>query len=135
MYAKRILSWDGKEPKPRTFLQEFGVQLLKEKISSDFLIRRMLEDIEVYSYFYDRIIITDARFPEEIERIKEIYQDAVAIRILRSSYKSGLTKEQQNHCTETALDAWQTYDYKIENDGNLEELKKEVERIIMEVER
>ncbi len=135
MYAKNILSWDGQDPKPRSFLQEFGVSLIKEKIASDFLIRRILEDIEVYSYFYDRILITDARFQEEIEEIKKHYPNALSIRIQRTKPHPYLTEEQQRHCTETSLDHYQAYDYILENKGDLNLLKKEVESILKEVEQ
>ena len=69
-YAKRITNWDGQEEtKPRELLQNLGVELIKTYIDENMLINRIKEDIKVYSYFFDIIIITDARFKEEIENI------------------------------------------------------------------
>ena len=48
-YAKNILAWDGsEETKPREFLQEIGISLIKNNIDANMLINRTLEDIEVY---------------------------------------------------------------------------------------
>ena len=70
-YAKEIINWNGKEStKPREFLQQIGVELIKNQIDENMLINRIKEDIKVYEYFYDVIIISDARFKDEIESIK-----------------------------------------------------------------
>ena len=64
-YAQKILNWDGsEETKPREFLQQLGTEIIRNKIDNNFFINRMLQDIEVYSYFYDVIIIADARLKE-----------------------------------------------------------------------
>ena len=44
---------------------------IKNNIDDKLLINRILQDIEVFSYFYDIIIISDARLVDEIESIKE----------------------------------------------------------------
>ena len=43
------------------------------------LINRIKEDIKVYEYFFDVIIISDARFKSEIENIKN--KNTVVIKI------------------------------------------------------
>ncbi|MBP3921194.1 MAG: hypothetical protein J6D28_06490 [Bacilli bacterium] len=127
-YAKNILGWDGNESsKPREFLQEFGVSLIKNNIDSFFLINRVKQDILVYSYFYDVIVVTDARFIDEIEEVKMISNNVVVINIVRG--ESSLTLKQKNHITETALDDYHEYDYIIENE-DLEDLKCEVKKIL-----
>ena len=50
MYAKEVLGWDGKDPKPRDFLQQLGVELIKNNIDKKMLVRRMIEDIKEYNY-------------------------------------------------------------------------------------
>lgn len=112
MYAKNILNWDGnEEDKPREFLQQLGVELIKNNINPKMLINRIIEDIEVYSYFYDVIIISDARFKEEIEDIKIRYNTKV-IHILGDN--NDLTEEQKNHSTEVSLDDYNNYDFEID---------------------
>ena len=56
-YVKSITNWDGNEDnKPRDLLQFIGIDLIKNKIDNKLLINRVIEDIKVYSYFYDIII-------------------------------------------------------------------------------
>lgn len=128
MYAKNILSWDGKEDnKPRAFLQQLGVQLIKDKIDDKMLIRRLLEDIEVYSYFYDVIIISDARFIEEITSIKDKYNDTLVIHVIGKD--NNLSSEEKMHITETSLDKYNNYDYEI-NNVNIDKVEKEIDKIV-----
>lgn len=129
-YTKNILNWDGKEEtKPRDFLQQFGIDFIKNKIDNNFLIKRMCEDIDIYSYFYDVLVITDARLVEEIDIIKEKYDNSLVLRI-NGIQDNGLTIEQKNHITETNLDNYDNFDYIIENNGDCDKLIKEVENVI-----
>lgn len=120
-YAKNIVNWDGSESsKPRTFLQELGVDIIKNKIDKDMLINRVIEDIKVYSYFYDVIIISDARFIEEIENIKNRFTNVKTIRVLGKD--NNLIDINKNHITETSLDNYNNYDYIVNNTSTIEEL-------------
>ena len=110
-YVKKISNWDGlEETKPRTLLQTLGIDLIK-KIDKELLIRRVMEDIKVYSYFFDVIIVTDARLKEEIDIPKKLFK-CVTIRI--NGKDNDLTLEQKNHITETDLDDYK-FDYVINN--------------------
>ena len=110
-YVKKITNWDGEEAtKPRDLLQSLGIDLIK-KIDKELLIRRVMEDIKVYSYFFDVIIVTDARLKEEIDIPKKLFK-CVTIRI--NGKDNDLTLEQKNHITETDLDDYK-FDYVINN--------------------
>lgn len=131
MYAKKISNWDGSdETKPRSLLQELGTDLIRNKIDEYFFINRMIEDIKVYSYFFDIIIITDARLAKEIISIKDNFKDVTSINIERPNQESELTAKEQNHITETGLEGFEDYDYIITNDGTLENLKNKVINLI-----
>ena len=132
-YVKDITGWDGNEDsKPRDFLQTFGIDFIKNKINNNLLVKRMCEDIQIYSYFYDVIIITDARLVDEIETIKNIYNNSLSIRIINTK-DNNLTAEQRMHITETNLDNYNKFDYTIENNGIYDKLVSDVENIISEV--
>ena len=132
-YAKRISNWDGREEtKPRELLQNLGIELVRNKIDSKLFINRTLEDIKVFSYFYDVIIISGGRLVEELETIKTNYPNSISIGVV-SNLKNNLTEEEKKHLTEVALDNYNSYDYKIDNSGSYEELKKEVLKILEEV--
>lgn len=133
-YVKRMSNWDGSEnTKPRELLQQLGIELVKNKIDSKLFINRVLEDIEVFSYFYDIIIVNDARLIDEIADLKLKYPNSVSIRINRTNYDNKLTLNQKEHITETGLNDYYNFDYTINNQGNYEELLKEVEKVLNEV--
>ena len=128
-YAKKILGWDGNpHTKPREFLQNLGCELIKENISDSMLVDRMIEDILVYSYFYDVIIIDDARFPNEIDTIRNKFDNVYVIHM--KGNKNILTDKQRKHISETSLDSYNNYDFEIENDYNMEDLTKTLEGIV-----
>lgn len=125
MYAKQIAKWDGdNETKPRQLLQELGTEVIRKQIDQNFFINRTLQDIDVYSRYFDVITISDCRFPEEFDAIKNMYKEAVAIHVVRPNYISHLTKEQKQHVTETLVDSYDSYDFEIVNDQTIEELEK-----------
>lgn len=133
-YIKRITNWDGNEDtKPRDLLQNLGIKLIKNKINNKLLINRILEDIEVFSYFYDIIVISDARLVDEIEAIKEKYSDSISIRVNRETSDNGLTEEEKKHITETGLDNYTNFDY-IVNNYSYDSLVSQIENIIKVVE-
>ena len=129
MYAKEIVGWDGNDPKPREFLQQLGVELIKNQIDDKFLINRIIEDIKVYSYFYDVIVISDARFADEIDSIRNNFDNVTVIHM--SERSNMLTDSEKKHATEIGLDKYHNYDYEICED-NLNSLKEEVDRIVGE---
>lgn len=131
-YIKEITDWDGREStKPRELLQQLGVELIKNRVNENLLINRIKEDIEVYSYFFDIIIISDARFQTEIEEIKNIYKNTIVIKI--EGKENNLTQEQKKHVTETSLDDYDKYDYVIDNTKTKDELNKKIESILEEI--
>ena len=129
-YAKEIINWDLKEEtKPRELLQQLGVELIKNQIDENMLINRIKEDIKVYEYFFDVIIIADARFESEIEEIRN--KNTTVIKI--EGKENNLTQTQKNHITETALNNYNNYDYIIENKKTKKELKEQIEKIMEEI--
>ena len=123
------------ENKHRDLLQKICSELIKDKLKKeDFYIRRQIEDIEIYSFFKDVIIIPDVRFPNEIEEIKEQFNNVISIGMIRNNFETDLTIEQQNDITETALDNYQNYYYIINNESFLK-LREKVKEIVMEEER
>ncbi len=132
-YAKRISNWDGREEtKPRELLQNLGIELVRNKINPRLFISRTLEDIEVFSYFYDVIIISGGRLVEELESIKSIYPNSISIGVV-SNKGNNLTEKEKNHFTEIALDNYNNYDYKVINNGSYEELKCDILNILKKV--
>ena len=130
-YAKRVSDWDGNnETKPRELLQQLGIELINDKINDKLFINKIFEDIEIFSYFYDIIVIDDARLLDEINNLKEKYKNSVSIRINRNNFNNNLTESEKQHITEVGLDNYNNFDYVIEN--NNIDLKNIVEEILKE---
>lgn len=133
-YAKKITNWSGSDQdKPRQLLIELGTDLIRGKIDKYLFVNRMIEDIIVMSYFFDVIIISDARLIEELEIPREKLENVKIINIKRPNFDNGLTKEQKNSLTESALDNYTNYDYSIVNDGTLENLNEKIIKMLKEM--
>ncbi len=135
-YAREMTGWDlSEETKPREFLQQLGTGVIRQKLKKDDLfIKRMIDDIEIFSYFYDAIIISDVRLKKEIYDLKKAYPNIKVIHIVRPDFDNGLTEEQKNHPTEIDLDDFNEFDIEVVN-TTLEELEKSAEKIYTENER
>lgn len=116
LYAKEILNWAGEEPKPRKFLQDLGVTIRDNLGEDKLLVNRLLEDILVYKLYFDIVIISDVRYPEEITEIKAKYPDTTSIYVINQFAPSKLTLEEQMHITEIALEEYTDFDLTIIND-------------------
>ena len=110
------------------------MEIIREKLSKrDMFITRQMDDIDIYSYFFDVIIIPDVRFPEEIDRIREKYSNVTVIKVM-TSLTNSMSLEEKNHITETALDNYSDdeFDYVLEND-DLSILEKNVKKIYYDI--
>lgn len=124
-YIKKIMNISFDESnKPRTLLQEFGIDLIK-KIDPLFLVKRLIEDIKVYSYFYDVIIVTDARLKEEITELKKLFK-IITIRVNTNYSDSKMSIKEKNHITETDLDDYKEFDYVINDFEQINEILEEI---------
>ena len=135
-YAREMTGWNlSEETKPREFLQQLGTGVIRKKLKKDDLfIKRMVDDIEIFSYFYDAIIISDVRLKKEIYDLKKVYPNIKVIHIVRPNFDNGLTPEQKKQPTEIDLDDFNDFDKNVVN-TTLEELEKSAEKIYIENER
>ncbi len=125
-FATELTDWDGiSEDKPRDFLQSFGNKI--RSYNKEFFTSRMVEDMNIYELAgVDDVVISGARMPEEIEELKENYDNVYSIYVENQFAQSKLSIAQQAHITETALDGYSDFDYTLANDGTMEELKNKV---------
>lgn len=136
-YAKDYFGWNGKEEtKPRELLQTLGTDIIRKELNKpDFHVNRICEDIEILSKYFNRFLISDCRFPNEVLVPKQKFgDDVVAIRIVRTNFVSDLTPIQQQHESETALDDFTGFDYVI-TASNLNELYEQLDMIYEAEER
>ena len=128
---KNHFGWDGREEtKPRELLQHLGTDIIRVELAKDdYFIRRCCEDAIILGNFFDVIIISDGRFPIEIEYLKANLDNFVSIHIERPSLVSELKVAEQKHISETALDNYDKFDYKVIN-TTFESLENQAKEII-----
>lgn len=97
-------NWDGKKDvEGRHLLQHVGTDVVRKQDPSfwaDFVTRL----IKVFKHEWDFVIIPDCRFPNELSCFAEAGIDSIHVRVVRPTFKSPLTEEQQQHPSETSLD-------------------------------
>lgn len=122
----------SEESKPRKLLQELGTDVIRNKLNkAEMFIERQLDDIEIYSYFYDAIIVPDIRLPREIDSVREKFDNVVVIKVERINFETSLDSKEQAHVTEIAMDNYNDVDYIVTND-TLDKLEKDIYDIYKE---
>lgn len=130
-FALELTNWDGTESnKPRDFMQHIG-DVMREN-DPNFLVSNMIKDITIYQKYVENVVISDVRMPNEIEEIKNSFENVYAFYIVNQFGSSKLTIEQQSHITEVALEDYPDFDYIIAND-DLSRLKEKVFAILDKV--
>lgn len=130
-----LYNWNGvKDTWARQKLQWMGTEKIRIAMGMpDFHVNRTCENIDITQEDFDYYIIPDCRFPNEIEFVKDYFgeDNVMSVRVSRLNYESLLSPEAQLHPSETSLDHWDEWDYKIVAlDNDLEGLKNQCKLIV-----
>lgn len=117
----------------RDFLQKLGTDALRNGLHPNVWVNALMADYKgtdlgewksekVYSENLPNWIITDVRFPNEAQAIKD--KGGIIIRVDRPG-----VKPINNHLSEIGLDGWK-FDYRIANVSDIFSLKQTVEQIL-----
>lgn len=117
---------------PRWVLMHFGTELFRNHFHQNFwviVLKRRLNSS-------DRIVITDCRFPNEIQMIREM--DGIIVHIDRMKpqwfdrYRAGEDVEETNRLHDSEK-MWirEKFDYVLQNDGTIEDLKKSTKNLLV----
>jgi hypothetical protein len=105
----------------RDFLQKLGTEGLRDGLHTNTWVNALMADYKCVpadrapnGWDCDNWIITDTRFPNEAQAIKDA--DGIIIRVTRPGIGPV-----NDHPSETGLNQWK-FDYEIQNDGTLENL-------------
>lgn len=131
MICENYYGWErgDKSEKGRTLLQFVGTEIFREA-NPDVWVNIMIEILKGWKKTYDIAIIPDARFRNEIVKLRDC-QDIdfiFTINVLRDGYENDLTEEQKNHASEHALDDW-NFAITVKNDDTLEKYQEKVKTI------
>ena len=122
--AAMCLGWNGeKDETGRTTLQLLGTEKVRS-VFPDFWVDSVIDVVKIFENDFDFILIADCRFPNELKRWKEEGYSSIPIHVERPGFDNGLTEEQKNHPSETALDEYWFVEYL--KAINLVELEQEV---------
>lgn len=106
-------------------LQQVGTNALREHFDVDVWVKSTLADYTPAMH----LVIPDMRFPNECLAIRE--RGGILVKITGDPSGQGATSTRdKTHASETALDDWTDWDYRIVNDGTLLDLKKHVGNIL-----
>lgn len=110
-------------PEIRRLLQTYATEIIRDKVSEAFWIDKCFEQVREINKNNKRAVITDLRFENEYERIKN--ERGFLIKIVRQSVNTADT-----HKSESELPS-SLFDLVIHNDGTLEELEERFKAILL----
>ena len=135
--AKEYMGWNGKKDDAgRELLQKLGTEKIRIGMKRPmFWVEKSCDIIDILSDVYDYFVICDSRFFNEVYLPKARFpKKVITIRVERLNFDNGLTDEQKKHSSETELDNFD-FDYIIQSESGLDNLEKEVDRIINFIEK
>lgn len=127
-FRERVDPWwsdkFGYEVTPRLMLQKMGTEACRHGIADNIWIAALEKRI----HGYEDVVITDVRFPNEIDFVRSV--GGKIIRIRRGPDPS-FEELEKMHISETA---WNFYlpDFGIDNNGTIEDLKEQIKLILGE---
>ena len=111
------LLWLTRDEFSRSLLQEWGTELRRAE-DPDYWVRQWVIQAKSFS----RVVTDDVRFPNEAQMIHTM--GGSLVRIQRASCVVDAL-----HTSETALANWHAIDHRLVNDGTIEELLVETDRL------
>ena len=134
-YAFQYYNWSGeKDEKGRALLQKIGTTIMRG-FNQDYWARIVAEFLAATINEFDYVLIPDWRLKNEYEVVSSYNKNVSTIRINRYDKDNNLyinpslTPEQAAHISETELDNF-SFDYVIDNKGDLDTLEESVKTII-----
>lgn len=120
-----FFGWNGeKDENGRTLLQYVGTDIVRSH-NPNYWVDFLVSVFRMFGDNWDYVLVSDCRFPNEIDGMRNAGFDTMHIRVRRPGFESGLTAEQLNHLSETALDSVKP-DVWLENTGTQEDLRNKI---------
>lgn len=99
--CKCFLNWDGgKDPIGRQTLQYIGTDVIRQ-YNQDYFVNFLISILTVFNDMWDVVLIPDARFPNEIDKMKEHFPTKAIL--VKRDFQSSLTDNALGHISENAL--------------------------------
>ena len=114
----------------RTLLQVWGTDFRRHFNGSEYWLEKMTGVIDKASSHYDVLFITDVRFSNEAEFVKNLGGKLVKVERRQEVYQHIEDAVPDSHSSETAMDDYSKYDYVINNNGSESELTTAVSSML-----
>jgi len=111
----------------RDLLQRLGTEAMRNGLHENVWVNALFADYHFNIEKDEQMpnwLITDCRFPNELEAVKT--HKGITIKVIRDSGNTVGT----THASETALDDYTEWDYVVDNNGSIEDLKTQVFSIL-----
>jgi len=122
--------YEDKTDLTRKMLQIYGTNIFRQRVDNDYWVSNTCNRIQAhFENSKDVVILTDVRFPNEIDFVKDYFTplldrpcqaDVVSIRINREVERTNNINE---HESEKALDDYENFTTRVNNNADLESLK------------
>lgn len=122
--------YEDKTDITRALLQIYGTDIARKRFDDKFWVKKLAERINKSNS--DVIMITDVRFPNEVEDIHD-YLDGWRIIPIRIDRPIDRTNIMNEHISETALDDYLFWEYMVDNVGTLDDLKDSAEMLVKDI--
>jgi len=123
--------YENKNPITRILLQTYGTEIFRKRVDQNWWVKQLKN--RVLQSNSDIILITDVRFPNEIECFKKDIPKDFTVTTIRINRNLNREASFNEHESENALDNYNEFDYVIDNNGTLEDLKNKVKELISRI--
>lgn len=120
--------FEDKTELTRNILQLYGTEIFRNRVSDNWWVNKLRD--RVLKSESQVTFITDTRFPNEVETFSQLNSDDVTIFSVRINRNINTKKGIAEHPSETSLDHWTHWDFIVENDGTLEDLRGSAKTIV-----
>lgn len=124
--------YENKTPITRCLLQTYGTNIMRARVDPDWWVLQLKE--RVSKSVADVILVSDVRFPNEIEVVRPSTDDNYKLVVVRINRTIDRVGDEHEHESEKALDTYTNFDFSIDNDGSLEDLKQKAGELILKIE-
>jgi len=113
----------------RTLLQVWGTDFRRQFFGNDYWINKMDEIIKKSTEFFDVMFITDLRFKNEADFVKDA--GGYVVRVERRSFNSYPESDtSERHISEHDMNDYSEFDYVLNNDKTQDELRESIGKMI-----
>jgi len=118
---------------PRVALQLVGTEAMRNNVDKDIWIKAMQRRIAKHAADTraPSVVITDTRFLNEVDTIKEL--GGYVIKVVRPNNEFTMAGAIGEHSSELELSGYDGWDYTIVNNGDLQKLRMEVDKAIIQL--